>query len=228
MLCIVCDLKCKVCFEVATNCSACTINGTNAAFLYPINSSCLISCPTGTYQNLTDRTCYLCNPECLTCQFNSSYCYSCDTTLGYAYLNFSCINLCPSFYFLSNGGSNCTKCSNYCTICDTIATNCSECTLNGTYMAYLSGSSCVTTCPNQTYPDTGGGLVNLCLPCDISCMTCTASPSPCSSCSPNYYLYLSECSPTCPTGFFQDNSTWSCQLCDVYCVGLVMTMYFPS
>lgn len=67
MLCIVCDLKCKVCFDVATNCSACTTNGTNAAFLYPINSTCLISCPTGTYQNLTDRTCYLCNPECLTC-----------------------------------------------------------------------------------------------------------------------------------------------------------------
>ena len=95
-------------------------------------------------------------------------------------------------------------------------------------MAYLSGNACVTTCPALTYPDTGGGLINICLPCDLSCLTCTGSPSPCSSCAPNYYFYQNACNPTCPTGYFADTVTWSCLSCDVYCVGLSMNMYFPT
>ncbi len=187
----------------------------------------MANCPVGMYANTTDRVCYLCDPECLSCQFNSSYCYSCDTALGYAWLNFACLSSCPTPYFLSNSSANCTICSSYCQSCTGTATNCSVCTLSGTYMAYLWGHSCVVTCPTQTYSSSTGG-VNMCVSCDASCLVCTSSPSPCTSCAATYYLYQSTCIPVCPDGYFADNSTSSCLSCDIACVSLSMSMYFPN
>lgn len=179
------------------------------------------------YANSTDRVCYLCNPECLTCQFNSSYCYSCDTSLGYAWLNFSCLSSCPTPYFLSNSSANCTICSNHCQSCSVTATNCSICTLSGTYKAYLNGNSCVVSCPAGTYGSTVGGA-NLCISCDARCLACTSSPSPCSSCAPTYYLYSSECVSVCPDMYFADDASATCLSCDISCVSLTMSMYFPN
>lgn len=141
-------------------------------------------------------------PECLQCSFNSTYCYQCDTALGYAWLNYTCVTSCPNLYFLSNNNTNCTTCSQYCSVCHNSSNNCSVCTLSGPNMAFLDGTSCVQTCPAQKYPDTGGGLVNLCLPCDFSCQVCTGSPTPCSQCAPNHFLYLNVCSTSCPTDYF--------------------------
>lgn len=86
----------------------------------------------------------------------------------------------------------------------------------------------MTTCPVRKYPDTGGGTVNLCLSCDFTCQTCTANPSPCSLCTPNYYLYQNICSSSCPTDYFPDTATWTCLSCAVYCVDLQFSMYFAS
>lgn len=190
-----------VCFETATNCSQCQPSGINETYLYPQNFSCLKSCPVGTYSNLTDHVCYMCDPSCLNCSFNSSYCYKCDSSIGYIWFNFTCIQTCPALYFLDTN-NNCSTCSPYCQECFNLANNCSICTLNGAFMAYLSGSTCLTTCPTGTYSSTNGGLVNLCIDCDLSCLACTASPSPCSSCAPHYYLYENSCSSSCPNGYF--------------------------
>lgn len=43
--CILCDLLCKVCFELDYNCSSCTVSGPNRAFLWEANSSCEYTCP---------------------------------------------------------------------------------------------------------------------------------------------------------------------------------------
>ena len=98
------------------------------------------------------------------------------------------------------------------------------------YKAYLiaSNNTCVRTCPAKFYTDTANGTVNTCQPCDISCLYCTANPSPCSQCNPTYYLYNSVCGSTCPTGYFADNVTWSCLLCDQWCVNVTMDMYFAD
>lgn len=192
------------------------------------NESCVTSCPPGMYANYTDRTCYFCDPSCLSCRTTPTYCFECDKITGYAWNSYTCYNPCPDGTFISNNNTNCTNCSPFCILCATTSTTCSSCTLTGVYTAYLLGTSCLRACPNNYYADTAGGTVNTCQPCDVACMVCTGNPTPCSVCNPNYWLDGTSCGLTCPTSYFQDNSTWTCLLCDIWCVGLTMTMYFPD
>ena len=174
MTCVLCDLKCIVCFELSTNCSLCTANSTTyASFLIPWNFTCTKVCPVGTYANTTDRTCYLCDPACLSCAINSTYCYSCDTSLNYAWLNYKCESPCPVGTFLSANLTNCTACSIYCTACSGTATNCSACTPNGTNMAYYLNNFCYQACPPTYY---GDPATITCKSCDPSCTLCTGNP----------------------------------------------------
>lgn len=228
MNCVFCDLKCLVCFELATNCSVCKPSGTYASFYLSTNESCVTSCPVGMYANYTDRTCYFCDTSCISCRTTPTYCFECDKLTGYAWNSYTCYNPCPDGTFISNNNTNCTNCSPFCILCATTSTTCSSCTLTGIYTAYLLGTDCLRACPNNYYADTANGTVNTCQPCDVACMICTGNPTPCTACNPNYWLDGTSCGLTCPTGYFQDNSTWTCLLCDVWCVGLTMTMYFPD
>jgi len=173
-------------------------------------SGCLATCPNGTYPNSTDHVCYTCDLGCITCQFNSSHCYSCDTTLGYAYYRNYCYMTCPASTFLATGGTNCSNCNNTCIMC-TDQVTCSSCTLNGGNKAFLLGVLCFRTCPTGYYGDDNfGSGPNICSLCNFTCATCTGYPSPCQSCITGYYLYQNTCINPCPTGYITYTPTLTC------------------
>ena len=174
------------------------------------------------YGNYTDRNCYFCDPSCTSCRTTPTYCFGCNTTLGYAWNGYTCYNPCPVGTFLSNNDTNCTNCSLFCISCVNTSTTCTACTLTGMYTAYLMGTDCLKACPNEFYADTANGTLNTCERCDISCLVCTADPSPCSACNPGWWLMDDACGNTCPTDYFPDNNTWSCLLCEIWCVRLTM------
>lgn len=61
-----------------------------------------------------------------------------------------------------------------------IPNNCTSCT--GTL--YLSGSQCITSCPDGSFENT---LNNQCNSCDAGCLTtCGVSATDCTDCKPGY------------------------------------------
>lgn len=184
-ICVFCDYNCLVCYETFNNCSSCKPTGVNASFLLTDNSSCLKDCPVGMYGNTTDRICYMCNPECVSCRWSPSYCFECNQTISpFGWSNFGCHFPCPPMTTLLNV-TNCTSCAPVCTSCVNSTTNCQSCTLTGGNRAYLLNNTCYRICPNKTYPATvvtGNLTENLCLDCNTSCKLCSGSPTPCTEC----------------------------------------------
>jgi hypothetical protein len=227
-VCILCDLKCTACYDLADNCTTCKSTGANASYLYDNTtigySQCVLTCPAGTFINSTARTCDLCDANCTTCAINSTYCYSCVVGYGWAYYN--CFMPCPDGRFFEN--TNCSKCPNTCAICSSL-TVCSVCTLSGVNKAYLLNSTCYTNCPSGYYNDDSGGTgPNFCTPCVAACATCTDNPSPCQSCNLNYYLYSNDCQTTCPSGYIAYDPLRQCLDCDLYCVDLTISFSFSD
>ena len=143
-------------------------------------------------------------------------------------MGYTCYSPCPTGTYLTSNLTNCSSCSPFCISCVNTSTTCTACTLTGFYTAYLLGTSCLQQCPNNYYESTGNGSVNTCQPCDPSCLVCTNNPTPCQACNAGYWLFGDACVNTCPTDYFKDNSTWSCLLCDIWCVQLDMKMYFSD
>mgnify|MGYP002362119593 CR=1 FL=1 len=108
--CVFCDLRCTACFDLSNNCTSCKSSGTYASYFLPSNFSCLATCPTGTFLNIGDRTCYPCDTSCVSCGIAATRCYECKST--FAWMNYFCYNPCPYRTFLNNG--NCTPCSPLC------------------------------------------------------------------------------------------------------------------
>ena len=106
------------------------------------------------YGNYTDHVCYDCDPSCISCAFNPSYCYECDKSLGFAWNDYTCYSPCPDGTFLDNNDTNCSDCHPFCQLCEINSTYCSECTLNGTWKAYLLNNECLLTCPVEYYEET--------------------------------------------------------------------------
>ena len=102
------------------------------------------------YGNWTDHVCYDCLVECISCANAADHCFECDTSLGYAYNDYTCYNPCPLGTFLdaSLNDANCTDCSPFCIECEVNSTFCSNCTLTGNWEAYLYESTCLKNCPD--------------------------------------------------------------------------------
>lgn len=164
----------------------------------------------------------------MSCKSIPTYCYECQTSLGFAWRAYTCYNPCPLGTFLSSNLTNCSTCSPFCISCITTNITCTACTLTGVYTAYLLGTACLQDCGDDFYEDTANGTLNTCQPCDSACRVCSGAPTPCQACHAGYWLFDSACGNTCPADYFKDNVTWSCLLCDIWCVKLTMSMYFPD
>ena len=116
-ICILCDPLCTSCYEVSTNCSACTRTGNYTSYLFASNFTCLVNCPVGYYANKFNQTCDLCDTNCQECLFSPTYCTVCHP--DYGYYNHVCYFPCPLGYYndTSTGTSNCTLCSAFCINC---------------------------------------------------------------------------------------------------------------
>jgi hypothetical protein len=100
------------------NCSACTTSGNWESYLEVDNYSCVATCPDGYFGNFSTHVCDFCDPICLTCGVNSTYCYDCIPSYGWN--NYYCYDPCPIGTYTDlthpvyNGSINCTSCSKYC------------------------------------------------------------------------------------------------------------------
>ena len=180
LACSTLDSYCTSCSS-SSSCTACS----GGRLIY--GSSCVASCSTGTYSDGTYCkgiflggsslvlialiACTTLDSSCTTCN-SSSTCLSCSS--GKYALGKNCVSSCTTGTY-NNGGLctcnlffwgviyllACSTVNSYCTSC-TSSTTCTGCSSG----KYLSGVTCVATCPSGTYPNSGVCTGKNCLmPC---------------------------------------------------------------
>jgi proprotein convertase subtilisin/kexin type 5 len=112
-------------------------------------------------------------------------------------------------------GGACLECSSTST--------CTKC-VNSNY--YISGYTCVISCPASYYVRTAtktclsqcvagtytDNIQLLCVECQSPCLTCTSNSS-CLTCVSNTYLYQEDCLSSCPEGYFANSMRRTCDIC---------------
>jgi len=141
-----------------------------------------------------------------------------------------CATGCNPGEYASSLTNQCTICPPVCSTC-TSNSSCQSCkSLNG--MAYfLTGSSCLFSCPQGQY----GDVPTLkCLSCAIGCSSCFGGDvNSCSSCKldsvigvpTDFFLIYqtTQCSTVCPPGQYGNTTSHTCMLCNVNCLTCVST-----
>ena len=214
-----------------TDCLSC---GSGAFLSLPPAGHCVASCPNGYWADSGTNKCQGCyqnsvNPalSCLTCSGGTSNnCLSCGPE---AYLSSGkCIALCSSTQWNDPMTGACQNCfqsttgpSYSCLSCrGGSSSNCSSCS-SGSYLYPAVIGDCLGTCPAGYYGDSTSNTCELCAK-DYSnmlksCRICSAKTlNDCLSCYSGAYLHPAAggpCLPSCPTGFWADNSTNICQQC---------------
>jgi proprotein convertase subtilisin/kexin type 5 len=168
-----CANPCNDCHSEAfpSNCTSCFSSSTNF-LLDTVVQTCVATCPTGYFANLTTNICVICSSTCLTCVDSATKCTSCNangsTRNFYAPAN-ECHGTCPVNATVRtyaspaltclNCEASCATCSgpnsNECLTClagsyfyqNTCYTNCS--TITPTFEFYPKVSNC-SSCPTDT------------------------------------------------------------------------------
>ena len=163
--CVACDSSCAVCTgETNNDCSSCN----SGFFLQPFSTTCSSNRYTVIIKSHTFKLNQLgCHSTCYTCDgANNNNCLSCTESL-YLYQS-TCTAACPSSgYFTNSDNNKCDgishprscfflyflelACNSTCLTCNgTTATTCLSCATG----RFLYQTTCVTECPDGTYPDT--------------------------------------------------------------------------
>jgi len=133
--------------------------------------------------------------------------------------------ICPSGTY-PDSTLVCIACDSPCKTCSGGSTLCTSCVSNSStpYLEFGT-NTCKTGCPNGQY------LPNstfLCALCNANCLTCSSSPTNCTSCGLSLssglqlYLFNNTCLATCPSGKYGDSSN-ACSSCDTSCNGCITT-----
>jgi hypothetical protein len=107
-----------------------------------MGSTCLSTCPFGTYINATSQVCTSCPSGCTQCTLYPSglVCFSCSA--GLSLINNSC-SLCPASTHVVVG-VNCLPCLSPCATCSALSSSgCITCISN----YYLFNGMCLKVCP---------------------------------------------------------------------------------
>jgi len=149
-----CNYPCQTCS--ATNKSFClSCFSAPSTLIYLQNNTCAATCSDG-FSGNGGTTCVACNSACLTCQMaNKNLCATCNfssSTPFYYATNQFCYASCPSTSYNQTATFTCIDCTSPCASCTGPAiTQCTSC-LGSTLTPYLSGTTCVSTCPVSTVP----------------------------------------------------------------------------
>lgn len=142
--CDACDSNCLTCSVFTYNCTSCN----NTAELYLEGNVCVAACSSQKF--LKDNICTQCESPCRICHNSTTTCSSCfpSSTLPLWY-DFKCISTseCAIAHFVNSVNGSCDACPIQCQQCLSL-TNCSACSSG----FYLYANTCITTCPNITYP----------------------------------------------------------------------------
>lgn len=70
---------------------------------------------------------------------------------------------------------------------------------------------CYSSCPTGSYYSAA-----TCIECISPCFSCVNQNS-CLSCVSGYYLYMSQCVLECPSTYFNNSNTNTCDPCEINC-----------
>lgn len=217
-----CDASCQTCAisNDATQCLSCV----SGLYLQsPIGpSSCKPTCQIGYFVDTNNGKCGLCDVSCKKCSnIGPDQCLACSGELflqsgfGPSY----CLLSCPAGTYPYN--NTCQKCESTCLSCQGSSSNeCLSC-ISGLFLqSKNSPSSCLSTCPKQTYPST---INNSCLACDAGCSSCVGPLSnQCLSCDFGLFLQSNAgpapCLSSCPGNTYRSQTNNLCIPCDSSCL----------
>ncbi|XP_063337181.1 proprotein convertase subtilisin/kexin type 5 isoform X2 [Pelmatolapia mariae] len=181
---------------------------------YLYNSTCVNTCPDGTYTTRQEADgkmlglCLPCDHVCSSCTSASPRdCLTCSP--GYLRLLQLCVTHCPTGYYRE--GSQCHKCHQSCELCTGPGPE--SCRACPPPLLELKGTKlCVERCPHRFYQSN-----DICKQCHTSCQTCIdASPQGCLTCDWGSTLQDKVCYPRCKEGlYFSEEET--CEPCNKSC-----------
>lgn len=137
-------MPCVTCSGSTTSCTSCDSSGSPAYYL-SVNR-CVTTCPAGTYANNSNSQCSQCPSQCTNCT-SLTVCQSCAS--GSSLQGTSCISACLSGFVSIN--QVCMACNSPCATCQNTQDTCLSCRSNLSPRLYLSGSNCISPCPDTYY-----------------------------------------------------------------------------
>lgn len=214
-LCQNCHSTCQTCYgNDSSTCTSCSSN-----YKYFIdNNTCLSDCPSlHFWYNSSNNTCMKCLSYCVNCIFESSgqKCYGCQADKFLLINNFSCVDACPAYTYVSE--HTCEPCDEKCYNCSGPGDhNCSNCKQN---QVYATTGECLSNCPDTFY-----NMTNLttqlfqCEPCHNSCQVCSNNSSnACITCASPLIFHQNSCLTECPLNFYAENNL-VCLNCHSICL----------
>ena len=216
-VCYSCLTQCSTC-NSATACTGCNVVLGIAYYLQSNISSCVVSCPSGSYADSIHGQCMNCTSPCASCVNSDTYCLSCVASKYLVYGQNSCANSCPDGQYVITGTYTCGLCSVNCKTCSGgNSSNCGSCGLasNGLQLFLYTDSRCYSSCPNGFY----GSTTNYqCTGCDSTCDGCTLSSTNCIKCASNKFRLIgsNQCG-SCPDGYYGYSITKLCTICPTGC-----------
>lgn len=180
-----CDASCKTCYKEKTNCQTC-YNGTYLqSNSNKTTNSCLNSCPTHTFKDITNNVCQNCDAFCEECENQErNGCIKCSSP--YFLLtppgSSICSMQCADGTYKNESVNECSKCHMSCKTCNNAKT-CESCHDS----SFLMLNYCLNACPNHYYTN---NYSNICEICDSSCEECAGITAlNCTKCPQNFVLY---------------------------------------
>ena len=217
---ILCDSSCKTCL-LPNNADAC-MSCNSGFYLQNIvgPSKCQPTCPAHTFSDSLLNICGICDSSCSGCSnYGTNFCTSCYSG-SFLNIDHTCVTICSEGYYPDSITNQCLPCDQSCSFCVTSgASQCLSCKTNFYFQSTIIPTFCISSCPLHSYLNTTN---NTCLPCYLTCLTCSGpSAMECIICLPYpSYLFLISSAPSqcvCPVGYYFDSSEVSCQICDESC-----------
>ena len=191
---------------------------------------CKKSCDAGFYADSKDQSCALCSGNCQTCSKTFTNCTSCDNN-RFLSNNSTCVRDCGPGFFSDNATRSCKPCNKNCADCFGNFDNCTICT-SGKFRSV--DGKCVDSCAKDEFirsiarlsplcvKDCGKAFFVLpsnrsCLPCNVTCATCTGHAQRCSSCPSGKFLNKTQCVSRCSDGYYGNTKEGKCKPCGPTC-----------
>ncbi|KAL4473512.1 hypothetical protein ABPG74_022376 [Tetrahymena malaccensis] len=192
-----CPKNCKQCVDSSQyNCFECD-DGYELVFGQCKKKTILVAqqnCENG--QSFINGSCQQCFQGCLTCSEpnDSNRCFSCVSSYKQDYFGSSCKKCKGGEY--SPSRDNCLPCNQLC---------------DNQFSCFGPSVFQCQKCQAGYFKDL---QTNKCLACDLSkCKECSESPTQCTDCPQNQFLYDKQCFTKCPSGWYPDEKR-VCRQCN--------------
>ncbi|XP_061880359.1 extracellular matrix organizing protein FRAS1-like [Entelurus aequoreus] len=206
-VCHPCHSSCASCFHDNPNCTSCLAGSA----LH--HGTCVSQCPARHFLDHRSR-CRVCHSTCASCWgVSASQCTTCAPAL--LLHQGQCVHTCGQGLYPHT--HTCHNCHPSCRSCvGPLASDCVRCLKAEEAMAPqsrgLPHGVCTADCPARSFLDGD----HTCTECHPSCWVCVGpSVDDCTSCPSPAALLQGRCVPSCPPGFFLQDS--QCQSCHPSC-----------